>query len=104
MDIPLSKHIALNVLDVKKIDNYNRKSFITRYNEVLQIVAHSIAKHPDKKLHEKEIRDFIEQKFFLSEVATRRYLRLLKGSAVFVYNEEEGYFLLPENVVLNPEE
>ena len=85
-----------HAIELQKIDNYNRKNFIKRYNDLLQIVAFSIVKHPEKKLHENQIKKHIIGKFLLSEVASRRYLNALKSSDAF--KVVDNFYMLPDDV------
>lgn len=94
--ISVDDHIKAHRLDVTKIDNYNRKNFVTRYNELLKIVAYSIVKAPDKKIHVNQIRKYIIGKLLLSEVASRRYMLSLEHSGAF--KVEQSHYMLPDEI------
>lgn len=92
----IKEHILQRVMDIKSFRNYNRRDFVSRYNEILFYIGLTLSNQSE--ISKEAITKFIASKYLLSEVAVRRYRDLIFNSGIFVYDEATKTLRLPNDV------
>jgi len=92
----LKKYLYEKNLDVKTVDNYNRRGFVSNINKTVWFIAYNCQEN--KITTKKDVGAFLQRVMFLSDVAVRRYIKMIIVLEIFDWSEYTKTFKLPKHI------
>jgi len=90
------EYVQKSIENIRGQSNHIRKDFFKRYNEIVTLVGYECFKKGEMK--EDVLKEWIIGKHLLSDVAVKRYIKMLILKKTYDYDEKSKTFRLPQHI------